>query len=95
MTHQVRRLALIMTIAMLMLLGNLAVTQVLEAESLRLHQDNTRLLLEEYGLTRGVRAGDFVRSGETGLGGVLPTNTGGGQLSGFYLQGMTPLSSAP
>ena len=54
----------------------------------------TLMLLEEYGLTRGVRAGDFVRSGETGLGGVLPTNTGGGQLSGFYLQGMTPLSEA-
>lgn len=53
MTHQVRRLALIMTVAMLMLLGNLAVTQVLEAESLRIHQDNTRLLLEEYGRERG------------------------------------------
>ena len=27
-------------------------------------------------------------------GGPLPTNTGGGQLSGFYLQGMTPLIEA-
>ncbi|MEW1931342.1 thiolase family protein [Rhodococcus sp. NPDC079359] len=54
----------------------------------------TLMLLEEYGLTRGARAGDFVRSGDTGLGGVLPTNTGGGQLSGFYLQGMTPLAEA-
>ncbi|MFF3574834.1 thiolase family protein [Nocardia jiangxiensis] len=54
----------------------------------------TLMLLEEYDLARGARAGDFVRAGETGPGGVLPTNTGGGQLSGFYLQGMTPLSEA-
>lgn len=54
----------------------------------------TLMLLEEYGLTDGARAGDFVRAGETGPGGSLPTNTGGGQLSGFYLQGMTPLAEA-
>jgi acetyl-CoA acetyltransferase len=54
----------------------------------------TLMLLEEYGLTGGRTAGDFVRSGETGPGGSLPTNTGGGQLSGFYLQGMTPLAEA-
>jgi hypothetical protein len=38
--------------------------------------------------------GTFVRDGHTGPGGTLPTNTGGGQLSGFYLQGMTPLAEA-
>ena len=38
--------------------------------------------------------GEFVRDGHTGPGGSLPTNTGGGQLSGFYLQGMTPLAEA-
>ena len=54
----------------------------------------TLMLLEEYGLTGTARAGDFVRAGETGRGGSLPTNTGGGQLSGFYLQGMTPLVEA-
>ena len=54
----------------------------------------TLMLLEEYGLTGGAGAGDFVRSGAIGPGGVLPTNTGGGQLSGFYLQGMTPLAEA-
>jgi acetyl-CoA acetyltransferase len=54
----------------------------------------TLMLLEEYGLTGGLRAGDFVRDGGTGPGGTLPTNTGGGQLSGFYLQGMTPLAEA-
>ena len=54
----------------------------------------TLLLLDEYEPTGGVPVGEFVRSGGTGRGGILPTNTGGGQLSGFYLQGMTPLAEA-
>jgi acetyl-CoA acetyltransferase len=54
----------------------------------------TLILLEEYGLTGGIPAGKFVREGQTGRGGSLPVNTGGGQLSGFYLQGMTPLTEA-
>lgn len=54
----------------------------------------TLALLDEYRLTGEVPAGAFVRDGHTGPGGTLPTNTGGGQLSGFYLQGMTPLAEA-
>jgi acetyl-CoA acetyltransferase len=54
----------------------------------------TLVLLDEYRLTGDVPAGSFVREGHTGPGGSLPTNTGGGQLSGFYLQGMTPLAEA-
>jgi acetyl-CoA acetyltransferase len=54
----------------------------------------TLVLLDEYGLTDGMPAGAFVHDGHTGPGGTLPTNTGGGQLSGFYLQGMTPLAEA-
>lgn len=54
----------------------------------------TLTLLDEYRLTGDVPAGAFVREGHTGPGGRLPTNTGGGQLSGFYLQGMTPLAEA-
>jgi acetyl-CoA acetyltransferase len=54
----------------------------------------TLALLDEYRLTGDIPAGDFVRDGHTGPGGTLPTNTGGGQLSGFYLQGMTPLAEA-
>src|SRR5690606_23594420 len=38
----------------------------------------TLLLLDEYNLTGGVPAGEFVRSGGTAKGGALPTNTGGG-----------------
>jgi acetyl-CoA acetyltransferase len=52
----------------------------------------TLCLLEDYGFCEPGKAGQAVRTGETGPGGRLPTNTGGGQLSGFYLQGMTPLA---
>jgi acetyl-CoA acetyltransferase len=54
----------------------------------------TLCLLEEYGFSEPGTAGALIRSGATGPGGSLPTNTGGGQLSGFYLQGMTPLAEA-
>jgi acetyl-CoA acetyltransferase len=54
----------------------------------------TLALLDEYRLTGDVPAGTFVGDGGIGRGGTLPTNTGGGQLSGFYLQGMTPLAEA-
>jgi len=54
----------------------------------------TLVLLDEYRLTGEVPVGAFVSEGHTGPGGTLPTNTGGGQLSGFYLQGMTPLAEA-
>ena len=52
----------------------------------------TLCLLEDYGLVEAGSAGEVVRSGATAPGGSLPTNTGGGQLAGFYLQGMTPLA---
>ncbi len=48
-------------------------------------------LLEDYGLAPSGTAGAMMRDGAMGPGGSLPLNTGGGQLSGFYLQGMTPL----
>jgi acetyl-CoA acetyltransferase len=54
----------------------------------------TLCLLEEYGLCEPGGAGEFVRAGGIAPGGKLPLNTGGGQLSGFYLQGMTPLAEA-
>lgn len=54
----------------------------------------TLLLLEEFGFAPMGKAGALVRSGATGPGGTQPVNTGGGQLSGFYLQGMTALVEA-
>ena len=35
-----------------------------------------------------------VADGKLGPGGALPTNTGGGQLSGFYMWSFTPMSEA-
>ncbi|HVV08052.1 thiolase family protein [Amycolatopsis sp.] len=54
----------------------------------------TLCLLEEYGFCEPGKSGPLVSSGALAPGGSLPTNTGGGQLSGFYLQGMTPLVEA-
>lgn len=52
------------------------------------------ITLEDYGFCAKGEGGDFVAGGVLGPGGALPTNTGGGQLSSFYLWGMTPLSEA-
>ncbi len=48
--------------------------------------------LEDYGFCEKGEGGPFVADGKLGPGGALPTNTGGGQLSGYYMWGMTPLS---
>ncbi len=50
--------------------------------------------LEDYGFCAKGEGGAFVQDGQLGPGGALPTNTGGGQLSGYYMWGMTPLSEA-
>lgn len=48
--------------------------------------------LEDYGFCEKGEAGAFIRDGRTAPGGSLPVNTGGGQLSSFYMWGMTPVS---
>jgi acetyl-CoA acetyltransferase len=50
--------------------------------------------LEDYGFCAKGEGGRFVESGVLGPGGDLALNTGGGELSGYYLWGMTPLSEA-
>ncbi|MEU6034909.1 thiolase family protein [Actinomadura sp. NPDC047616] len=50
--------------------------------------------LEDYGFCAKGEGGPFAESGALGPGGALPTNTGGGQLSAYYMWGMTPLSEA-
>ncbi len=50
--------------------------------------------LEDYGFCKKGEGGPFVQDGKLGPGGSLPTNTGGGELSGYYMWGMTPLSEA-
>jgi acetyl-CoA acetyltransferase len=54
----------------------------------------TLVTLEEYGFCAKGEGGAFVASGAIAPGGSLPTNTGGGHLSGYYLQGMTPVEEA-
>jgi acetyl-CoA acetyltransferase len=48
--------------------------------------------LEAYGFCGQGEGGPFVESGATRLDGRIPTNTGGGQLSGFYTTGFTAVS---
>ena len=50
--------------------------------------------LEDYGFCAKGEGGAFVESGALGPGGSLPTNTGGGELSAYYMWGMTPISEA-
>ena len=52
------------------------------------------ITLEDYGFCAKGEGGPFVASGALAPGGSLPTNTGGGQLSSYYLWGMTPMSEA-
>jgi acetyl-CoA acetyltransferase len=50
--------------------------------------------LEDYGFCAKGEGGPFVASGVLGPVGKLRLNTGGGQLSGYYLWGMTPVAEA-
>lgn len=54
----------------------------------------TMVTLEDYGFCAKGEGGALAASGALGPGGSLPTNTGGGQLSSYYMWGMTPLSEA-
>jgi acetyl-CoA acetyltransferase len=48
--------------------------------------------LEDYGFCAKGEGGPFAASGVLGRTGSLPTNTGGGELSAYYMWGMTPVS---
>ena len=50
--------------------------------------------LEDYGFCAKGEGGPFAAEHVTGPGGRLAVNTGGGQLSSFYMWGMTPVSEA-
>jgi acetyl-CoA acetyltransferase len=50
--------------------------------------------LEDYGFCGKGEGGPFAAEHVTGPGGRLAVNTGGGQLSSFYMWGMTPVSEA-
>lgn len=50
--------------------------------------------LEDYGFCPKGEGGKFVADGRLAPGGALPCNTGGGQLSSYYLSGFTPVVEA-
>ncbi|HYB90669.1 MAG TPA: thiolase family protein [Candidatus Binataceae bacterium] len=50
------------------------------------------ITLEDYGFCKKGEGGPFVAAGSIRPGGALPVNTGGGQLSSFYMWGMTPVA---
>ncbi len=50
--------------------------------------------LEDYGFCAKGEGGRFVSDGRLAPGGALACNTGGGQLSSYYMWGFTPLSEA-
>ena len=52
------------------------------------------MTLEGYGFCGRGEGGPFVADGKTGPGGSFPVNTGGGELSAYYMWGMTPISEA-
>jgi acetyl-CoA acetyltransferase len=52
------------------------------------------LSLEDYGFCKKGEGGEYAASGVLGPKGPLKLNTGGGQLSAYYMWGMTPLSEA-
>jgi acetyl-CoA acetyltransferase len=52
------------------------------------------LSLEDYGFCKKGEGGEYAASGVLGPNGPLKLNTGGGQLSSYYMWGMTPLSEA-
>ncbi|MEO5876736.1 MAG: thiolase family protein [Streptosporangiaceae bacterium] len=54
----------------------------------------TLVSLEDYGFCAKGEGGAFAASGALAPGGNLPVNTGGGQLSAYYMWGMTPVSEA-
>ncbi|WP_433502165.1 thiolase family protein [Pseudonocardia halophobica] len=54
----------------------------------------TIVSLEDYGFCEKGEGGPLAESGALGPSGSLRVNTGGGELSSYYLWGMTPLSEA-
>lgn len=75
-------------------MAGVAVTDVDVLELYDCYTYTVLLTLEDYGFCAKGEGGPFVAAGHTAPGGSLPVNTGGGQLSGYYLWGMTPVTEA-
>ena len=77
-----------------MAMAGILVTDVDVAELYDCYTFTVLLTLEDYGFCAKGEGGPFVASGVLRPGGKLRLNTGGGQLSGYYMWGMTPVSEA-
>ena len=75
-------------------MAGIKVTDVDIAEIYDCFTFTTLISLEDYGFCEKGEGGPFVASGALAPSGGCPTNTGGGQLSSYYMWGMTPLSEA-
>jgi acetyl-CoA acetyltransferase len=76
-------------------MAGVAIEDVDVAELYDCYTFTVLLTLEDYGFCKKGEGGAFVSTpGVLGPGGSLPLNTGGGQLSAYYMWGMTPLSEA-
>ncbi|MFC4908069.1 thiolase family protein [Actinomadura gamaensis] len=77
-----------------MKMAGITVDDVTQAQLYDCYTYTVLVSLEDYGFCAKGEGGAFAASGALGPGGTLPTNTGGGQLSGYYMWGMTPVSEA-
>jgi acetyl-CoA acetyltransferase len=75
-------------------MAGIGVADVRVAEIYDCFTFTTLITLEDYGFCRKGEGGPFAASGALAPGGPIPVNTGGGQLSSYYMWGMTPLSEA-
>lgn len=75
-------------------MASMSVGDIDVAELYDCYTFTTLLTLEDYGFCGKGEGGAFVSSGATAPGGALAVNTGGGQLSSYYMWGMTPMSEA-
>ena len=75
-------------------MAGLGLSDVQVAELYDCYTFTVLVSLEDYGFCGKGEGGAFVSSGAIGPEGSLKLNTGGGQLSSYYMWGMTPLSEA-
>jgi acetyl-CoA acetyltransferase len=75
-------------------MAGISIEDISQAQLYDCYTFTVLITLEDYGFCAKGEGGPFAASGALAPGGALPTNTGGGQLSGYYLWGTTPLSEA-
>lgn len=77
-----------------MAMAGIGVDDVDVAEIYDCYTYTVLVTLEDYGFCPKGEGGQFVSDGHLAPGGKLACNTGGGQLSAYYMWGFTPLSEA-